>query len=152
MMSLYSSNSNGTAAAAAYDSRDRPRLTKISLQSAAMSQRNLNEMRGGFEESFNNLQYGWRNTRRRMSYKHRRTSSLTPAQIMDQQTYYRYAWTSLAQGMHIFHLVLLHLASYFHLQWFLDRVGNSTGYYSTSICTKMEIIKVSVDKLLFLMR
>jgi hypothetical protein len=47
---------------------------------------------------------------------------------MDQQTYYRYAWTSLAQGMHIFHLVLLHLASYLRLRWFLDRVGDSMGY------------------------
>jgi hypothetical protein len=54
--------------------------------------------------------------------------------------------------MHIFHLVLLHLASYLRLQWFLDRVGDSTRYYSTSIWTKMESIKICVDKLLFLMR
>jgi hypothetical protein len=108
-------------------------------------------MCGGSEESFDNLQYSWRNTRQRRSYEHRRTSSLTPAQIKDQQTNYGYAWTSLAQGMHIFHLVILHLASYLRLRWFLDRVGNSTGYYSTSIRTKMESIKVCVDKLLFLM-
>jgi hypothetical protein len=152
MTSLYSSDGNSTTAAVAYDSRDQPWLTKISLQSVAMSQRNLNEMCGGSEESFNNLQYGWRNTHRRTSYEHRRTSSLTPAQIMDQQTYYGYAWTSLAQGMHIFLLVLLHLASYLCLRWFLDRVGDSTGYYSTSIWTKVESIKVCVDKLLFLMR
>ncbi len=54
--------------------------------------------------------------------------------------------------MHIFHLVLLHLASYLRLRWFLDRVVDSTGYYSTSIWTKMESIKVCFDKLLFLMR
>jgi hypothetical protein len=148
---LSSSDGNGTAAAAAYDSRDQPRLTKISLQSAVMSRRNLNEMHGGSEESFNNLQYSWRNTRQFTPYKHRRTSSLTPAQIMDQQTYYGYAWTSLAQGMHIFHLVLLHLASYLRLRWFLDWMGDSTGYYFTSIWTKMESIKVCVDKVLFLM-
>jgi hypothetical protein len=151
-MSLYGSNGNGTAAAAAYESRGRPRLMKISLQSATMNQHNLNEMHGGSEESSNNLQCSWRNTHERTSSEHRRTSSLTPIQIMDQQTYYGYAWTSFAQGMHIFHLVLLHLASYLHLQWFLDQVGNSTWYYSTSIWTKMESIIVCVDKLLFLMR
>ncbi len=91
------------------------------------------------------------NTHERTSYKHRGTTSLTPTQIMDQQTYYGYAWTSLNQGMHIFHLVLLHLASYLRLQWFLDQVSNSTGYYSSSIWTKMESIKFCVDKLLFLM-
>jgi hypothetical protein len=52
--------------------------------------------------------------------------------------------------MHIFHLVLLHLASYLRLRWLLDQVGNSTGYYSSSTWTKMEGIKVCVDKLIFL--
>jgi hypothetical protein len=97
------------------------------------------------------IQYCWRNTCEKTTYKHRGTSSLTPAQVMDQQTYYGYAWTSLVQGMHTFHLVFLHLERYLRLQWFLDWVGNSTCYYSLSIRTKMESIKVCVDKLLFLM-
>ncbi len=114
-----------------------------------MSWQNLNEMRGGGKENSNDFQHGWRNSCKRTSYEHRGPSSLTPTQIMDQQTFYRYAWTSLVQEMHIFHLVLVHLASYLHLRWFLDRVGNSRGYYSSSIWTKMESIKVCVDKLLF---
>ena len=75
-----------------------------------MSRRNFNELRGvgnDNNEDEHQLQYGLRNTRRRTSYEHRGTSSLTPAQVMDQDTYYGYAWMSLVQGMHMLHLVLI---------------------------------------------
>ena len=76
-----------------------------------MSRRNFNELRGGGngnnEDEYPQLQYGLRNTRRRTSYEHRGTSSLTPAQVMDQDTYYGYAWMSLVQGMYMLHLVLI---------------------------------------------
>jgi hypothetical protein len=38
-----------------------------------------------------NIQYGYRRSRKRTSYEYRGSSSLTPAQIMEQETYYRYA-------------------------------------------------------------
>jgi hypothetical protein len=60
----------------------------------------------GGDENNEDLHYSWRNTHRKMSYKHR--------QIMDQNTYYGNSWISLVQGMHMFHLVLLHLESYLH--------------------------------------
>jgi hypothetical protein len=79
------------------------------------------------------LQYGWHNTRRCTAYKHRGTSSLIPAQVMDQQIYYGYAWMSLVQGTNVLQLVLLHLASYLRLRWFLDRIGHSMGNYTSVI-------------------
>ncbi len=79
-----------------------------------MSRRNLDEMQGGADadDSGEEIQYGLRNTRRRTAYKHRGTSSLTPAQVVDQQTHYGYAWLSLLQALQVFQLVLLLLASF----------------------------------------
>ena len=87
-----------------------------------------------------------------MSYEHRRTSSLTPAQVTDQDTYYGYAWMSLVQGMHMLPLVLIHLASYLPLRWFVDRVGDHTGNYTSLIRAKMQSIRDCVDSLLFRIR
>ena len=52
---------------------------------------------------------------------------------MDQQTYYGYAWMSLVQGTDVLQLVLLHLASYLRLRWFLDLIGHSMGNYASVI-------------------
>jgi hypothetical protein len=71
---------------------------------------------------------------------------------MDQDTYYGYACVSLMQGMHLLHLVLIHLASYLRLRWFVDRVGDHTGNYTASIRAKMTSIRDCVDSLLFLIR
>ncbi len=43
------------------------------------------------ENDDDEVQYGYRRSRRRTSYEYRGSSSLTPAQIMEQETYYRYA-------------------------------------------------------------
>jgi hypothetical protein len=79
-----------------------------------MSRRNLDEMRGGTDDGQDDgsdeLQFGWRSTRRQTSYKHRGSSSLTPAQVMDQQTHYGYAWMSLMQGIYVLQLIHHHLA------------------------------------------
>ncbi len=40
------------------------------------------------EEGDANIQYGYRKSWRRTSYEYRGSSSLTPAQIMEQETYY----------------------------------------------------------------
>jgi hypothetical protein len=117
-----------------------------------MSHRNLDEMRGGADadDSGEELQYGLRNTRRQMAYEHRGTSSLTPAQVMDQQTHYGYAWLSLLQALQVFQLVLLLLASFSCLRWYVDGVGNSISILTTNmICSKMQSIKEYVEMLLF---
>jgi hypothetical protein len=43
------------------------------------------------ENGDDEVQYGYRRSRRRTSYEYRGSSSLTPTQIMEQETYYRYA-------------------------------------------------------------
>jgi hypothetical protein len=95
-----------------------------------MSRRNFDNLRGGGDENNEDLQYGWRNTRRRTAYEHRGTSSSTPAQIMDQQTYYGYGWVSLVQAVHVLQLILLLLASFLRLRWFVDGVGDFMGNYT----------------------
>ncbi len=74
--------------------------------------RNLDKMQGGVDDDSEELQFGWRSTRRQLAYEHRGTSSLTPAQVMDQQTHYGYAWMSLMQGMYTLQLILHHLVIY----------------------------------------
>jgi hypothetical protein len=79
-------------------------------------------------------------------------SSLTLKQCMDQQTYYGYAWVSLVQALHVLQLVLLLLASFLLLHWFVDGVGNSMGNYtSCSIWSKMQSIKDCVERLFILL-
>ncbi len=71
---------------------------------------------------------------------------------MDQQTYYGYAWVSLVQALHVLQLVLLLLASFLLLHWFVDGVGNSMGNYtSCSIWSKMQSIKDCVERLFILL-
>jgi hypothetical protein len=109
-----------------------------------MSRRNLDEMGGGADadDDSEELQFGWRSTRRRTAYEHRGTSSLTPAQVMDQQTHYGYAWVSLMQALQVLQLVLLLLASFICLHWCVDGVGNSNANFtSCMIRSKMQSIK-----------
>ena len=112
-------------------------------------------MRGGADadDSSEELLYGFRNTRRRTTYEHRGTSSLTPAQVMDQQTHYGYALLSLLQALQVFQLVLLLLANFTRLQWYVNGVGNSISNQTTNmILSKMKSIKEYVELLLFHLR
>jgi len=117
-----------------------------------MSRHNLDKLRGvaDADDDSKELQYGLRSTRRRTAYEHRGTSSLTPAQVMDQQTHYGYAWLSLMQALQVLQLVLLLLASFICLRWYVDGVGNSiANFTSCMIRSKMQSIKDYVERLLF---
>jgi hypothetical protein len=117
-----------------------------------MSRRNLDEMRGGADadDDSKELQYGWQSTRRRTAYEHRGTSSLTPAQVMDQQTHYGYAWVSLMQALQVLQLVLLLLASFICLRWYVDGVDDSIANFTyCMIWSKMQSIKDYVERHLF---
>ncbi len=103
-----------------------------------MSQCNYDDLQGGAKDGSEELQHGWRNTRSCTAYEHRGISSLTPAQVMDQQTYCGYAWMSLVQGMNVLQLVLLHLASYLCLHLLLGRIGHSMGNYASEIRAKIQ--------------
>ena len=60
--------------------------------------------------------HGYRRSWRRTSYEYRGSSSLTPAQIMEQETYYRYAEVAVQRVTYILQLILLHQASYVTLR------------------------------------
>ena len=49
-------------------------------------------------------------------------------------------------------LVLLHLASYLRLRWFLDRIGHSMGNYASVIRDIMKDIKECIETLFFHIR
>jgi hypothetical protein len=72
---------------------------------------------------------------------------------MDQQTHYGYAWLSLLQVLQVFQLVLLLLASFSCLRWYIDGVGNSISILITNmIRSKMQSIKEYAEMLLFHLR
>ena len=51
-----------------------------------------------FDGTDNDIEFGYCSTRRRTSYENRGTSSLTPAQIMEQESYLRYAKVAIPAG------------------------------------------------------
>jgi hypothetical protein len=56
--------------------------------------------------------YGYRRSWRRTLYVYRGSCLLTPAQIMEQETYYRYAEVAVQCVTYILQLILLHQALY----------------------------------------
>ena len=78
------------------------------------------------------LEYGYRRSRRRTSYENRGSSSLTPAQIMEQETYYRYAEEAVERVVFILHLILLHQASYVALR---SLVGRWSGVSAANVAS-----------------
>jgi hypothetical protein len=103
------------------------------------------------------LEYGYRRSRRRTSYENRGSSSLTPAQIMEQETYYRYAEEAVERVVFILHLVLLHQASYVALRSLVRRwSGVSAANVARSVVetarAKMKRMLDAVHHLLFVLR
>ena len=82
-----------------------------------------------------------RHTRRRTTYEYRGTA-LTPAQVIDRDTYYAYASIAFMQGMRLYHLVLLHLVMYRRLQQCITVVtGSVTPHVIAAMQEKMESLK-----------
>ncbi len=68
------------------------------------------------ENGYDKVQYGYCRSRRQTSYEYRGSSSLTPAQIMEQETYYRYAEVVVQRVSYLLQLILVHQASYVSLR------------------------------------
>ncbi len=102
------------------------------------------------------FEYGYRRSRQRTSYEIRGSSSLTPAQIMEQETYYRYAEEAVERVVFILHLVLLHQASYVALRSLVGRwSGVSVANMASDVETaraKMKRMLDAVHHLLFVLR
>ncbi len=58
------------------------------------------------------VQYGYRRSQRQTLYEYWGSSLLTPAQIMEQETYYWYAEVAVQRVSCILQLILLHQALY----------------------------------------
>ena len=67
------------------------------------------------------IQYGYWRSCWRTSYEYWGSSSLTSAQIMEQETYYRYAEVPVQHITYILQLILLHQATYVSLRATIER-------------------------------
>ncbi len=102
------------------------------------------------------IEYGYRRSRRRTSYKHRGSSSLIPAQIIEQETYYRYAEVAIQHVAYILQLILLHQASYVSLRSMIGQWNVASAVSVASAIEwareKMQQIIDAVNRLFFLVR
>ena len=103
------------------------------------------------EEGDANIQYGYRRSWRSTSYVYRGSSSLTPAQIMEQETYYRYAEVAVQRVTYILQLILLHQASYVALRALISRWSGVASMERTVAiaCESIEKIMAVVNRLFF---
>jgi hypothetical protein len=100
------------------------------------------------------IQYGYRRSWRRTSYEYQGSSLLTPAQIMEQETYYRYDEVAVQHVTYILQLILLHQASYVTLH---ATIGQWSGIASmasaiASAQGKMQQIMNTVNWMCFIAR
>jgi hypothetical protein len=100
------------------------------------------------------IHYGYRRSWRRTLYEYQGSSSLTPAQIMEQETYYRYAEVAVQRITYILQLILLHQASYVSL---CASIGRWSGIVSMAAAIesaqgKMQQIMNAVNRMFFVAR
>ncbi len=106
------------------------------------------------ENGDDKVQYGYRCSRRRTSYEYQGSSSLTPAQIMEQETYYRYAEVVVQRVSYLLQLILLHQASYISLHATIGRWSGIAGMAKAIVSAreKMQKIMNAVTPLFFIAR
>ena len=101
-------------------------------------------------------EYGYRRSRRRTSYEYRGSSSISPANIMEQETYYRYAEVAVQRISYILQLILLHRASYVSICLMIGRwSGTGSVIMASAVASarqKMRKILKSVDGMLLMVR
>jgi hypothetical protein len=98
--------------------------------------------------------HGYRRSRWRTSYEYRGSSSLTPAQIMEQETYYRYAEVAVQHVTYILQLILLHQASHVTLRATIGQWSGIAGMAGAiaSAREKMQQILNAVNRMFFIAR
>ncbi len=101
-----------------------------------------------------NIQYGYRRSRQRTLYEYRGSSLLTPTQIMEQETYYRYAQVAVQCVTYILQLILLHQASYVTLRMTIGQWSGIASMASAiaSAQGKMQQIMNAVNRMFFIAR
>jgi len=79
------------------------------------------------------VQHGIRRSRRATSYHYRDSSSLSPAQIMDQEVYYQFAKDIMAQCMLVLHVMVIVLNAHNQYRAFIGRWHRVGGVMSDAI-------------------
>lgn len=76
-----------------------------------MPRRDREGFQGDRGDEDDEIEYGIRRSRRATSFQYRDSSSLAPAQIIEQEVYYGAAKDALERGVFISHLIVLLLNS-----------------------------------------
>jgi len=101
-------------------------------------------------------EYGYRRSRKRISHENWGSSSHSPAHIMEQETYYRYAEVAVQRVLYILQLILLHHSSYVSLSLMIGRwSGTSSVIMASAIVSarqKMRQLLHSVDRMFLMVR
>jgi hypothetical protein len=106
------------------------------------------------ENGDDDVQYGYRRSRRQTSCEYWGSSLLTPAQIMEQETYYRYAEVAVQHVSYILQLILLHQVSYVTIRATIGRWSGIAGMAEAieSAWEKMQKIMNAVNRMFFIAR
>ena len=103
-------------------------------------------------EDGEDIQYGVLRSRRPTSYHHRDLSSLTPAQRMEQEVYYKSAEETSERSLQLAQSVCLLLAIYHHYIIMIDNwqmLSNIMANGISVVRDKIQHIKNGIDRLLF---
>ena len=110
---------------------------------------------GGGDDDDNDIHYGFRQSRRDISYQYRDSSSLTPAQMMEREVYLQYAEDALVRATHIAHLITILFAVYNNLRAQVSQYTTSLTESLADIVSaaeaRMLLVKEHLNKLLFLL-
>ncbi len=93
------------------------------------------------EKGDDEVQYGYCCSRWQTSYEYWGSSLLTPAQIMEQETYYRYAEVVVQRVSHLLQLILLHQASYVSLRATIGRWSGIAGMTKAIVSAREKMQK-----------
>jgi hypothetical protein len=118
------------------------------------SRRRNREELGEDSEDEDEIQYGVRRSRRATSFQHRDSSSLSPAQIMEQEVYYESAEEAFLKSLHVAQLLCLLLTIYKRFSTLIDNWQRLSSIMVDAIAgvrDKMRQIKIGIDRLIFLM-
>ena len=107
---------------------------------------------GGHEVDDNKeVQYGICRSRRATSFHYQDSSSLSPAQIMEQEVYYQTAEDAIMEYVLLAHLIVLVLDVYNHYCAMVDRwqrFGDAMADAVVAVQAKMQHIKNEIKNLL----
>ena len=122
----------------------------------SQQRRNRDGFQGDHNDDDEEIQYGIRRSRRATSFQYRDSSSLSPAQIMEQEVYYEAAEDALERGVFIAHLIILLLGIYRHYHAMVGRLLISGDAIVTDFVAvvreKFQHVKNTMDNFILLMR